>query len=234
MKFLEEDLPFRGKIRSYNDGSHNDGYFIKRERNNYEKEKIKMDPWVFRKRILHQFLGQHVNLAFSYYCEHAPKMRRELFWSELDRSKGPTFGRYSSRYYLDGNGIICFNPRVKQKKPIRVVEPGGEWIRVCKKSGIPEKKLTWKQRWFGKLEIVEIYTGIIHEFETKKCVEYRRAQKQLEKALRKAERERKEAELKISYNFLSKSEQKVQEEKVIDKQKLYAHGFDDESFKTIR
>lgn len=233
MKFLEEDLPFRGKIRSYNDGNYNKGYVVKRERNNYEKEKVKMMPWIFLRKVLPRFIGKHVDLAFSYYCEHAPKMRRDLFWSEFTR-KFPNFGKYSFRYYLDENKIICFNPRVKHKRPIRIYEPDGEWISVCKKSGIPEKELTWTQRWYNKEEIVRIYTGTIHEFETKKCIEYKRAQKQVEKARRKVERERKEADLKINYNFLSKSEQKVQEEKVIDKQKLYAHGFDDESFKTIR
>lgn len=89
---------------------------------------------------------------------------------------------------------------------------------------------TIKKKYKPKLRITDLDTGIVYEYTCKDYVYYR--DKAInESKTKKLQREAKKIKQEKVYNFVSDKEIKLKAEKLLDKQKLYSHGFDDESFK---
>lgn len=81
-----------------------------------------------------------------------------------------------------------------------------------------------------KLKITDVDTGIVYQYTCKDYIYYRDLAINISKK-KKLQREAKKIKQEKVYNFVSDKEIKLKAEKLLDKQKLYSHGFDDESFK---
>lgn len=87
-----------------------------------------------------------------------------------------------------------------------------------------------RKKYQPKLKITDIDTGIIYEYTCKNYIYYRDLAINISKS-KKLQREAKKIKQEKVYSFVSDKEIKLKAEKLLDKQKLYSHGFDDESFK---
>lgn len=87
-----------------------------------------------------------------------------------------------------------------------------------------------KKKYRPKLQITDIDTGIVYEYTCKNYIYYRDLAINASKS-KKLQREAKKIKQEKVYSFVSDKEIKLKAEKLLDKQKLYSHGFDDESFK---
>lgn len=81
-----------------------------------------------------------------------------------------------------------------------------------------------------KLKITDVDTGIVYQYTCKDYIYYRDLAINISKK-KKLQREAKKIKQEKVYNFVSDKEIKLKAEKLLNKQKLYSHGFDDESFK---
>ena len=193
------------------------------------------------KRIIEKYIGKQFDKAFSEYCAKVPVYQQFLFLEEFNP---PKYHYWRNTYRVDKQGNIqkvkapkkdkrayYFSDDYKTELRHKVtnrLKPNSYTSKFIKgvktyydhASYYPYKSSTDK-------DYVEVCVkGYKQVFSSHKDREYRRLITQQQKRQRKAQKLRYAEREAISYNFLTKSEQKLKEEKAIDFIKILKHGFD--------
>jgi hypothetical protein len=197
--------------------------------NSYESEGLEgISLYTILRRIERLFTNKHINDAYSYYLSLTNKPSKKEFMNWF-------YPNYYWRTKLVGdNGLINEIKKSNNKKPIKVTLNDGVWEKRSKKTGRLYEDCSYYDKYSGKNEWIHVYTGTILTFETKKDPKFKRVISEQQKQKRIQKKLRKKAFAEKSYSFISKKEIQLKEEKRLDRQKLYAHGFDDASFKGFK
>lgn len=175
--------------------------------------------YYYQLRILqYKCLGLHFDEVFSLYKKQIVNLNKKDFLHYF------SYGRFKFK-----NNILTHKPRKTNKKPI--VYANGNWIEVEVKSQKPIESFPYYYRYNKKFKTERIYTGDILTFESLNDPKYKRCQAELLQKRKKNKKLIIKAFNEKSYSFISKKEIQLKEEKRLNKEKLYSHGFDDESFK---
>jgi hypothetical protein len=189
--------------------------------------------WKIRQRVMKSHIGKHINDAYSQYCKLVPVKYKKDFWQALFRDT--VYGyRFGSGFYLDENNIIYCHKRIRKKKPtIKTLDYQTELLHEISKRPLSSKDKIYTGFGLPRLEKYKYFViqGAEYEFDSRRNKQYRKLKAEWDKAQRKRERENKRLRKERAYEFLSKKELELKKLDALDKQKLYAHGFDDESFK---
>ena len=241
-----ESLPFRESRYQYITRKYGNLWDLPRFDNPWHRSDKGSYAWIKAERTIKRYIGKSYDKAFSHFCKQVEQHEQYEF-NKYFTETGRHWNRYPNEYIVDDNGNIQYNPEYKQYKR--------RYKRDKQTTDITFKSFDYKESYInihtGEINdnphrynlfndkpygdwVLTVVEGFWKHFDDINNKEYHRLKREDQHRKELNERRYKKwARYEKKYSFLTRSEEKLIEEKEADLIKRDAHGFNENSFKGI-